>query len=52
MIATVKAETLRLTAPFMSTEEYRHYLCGVFITPHPTLEGVIAVATATETKGI
>lgn len=41
----IKASYLLAALPFISTEETRHYLNGVFIEPLPEGEGVAVVAT-------
>lgn len=41
---TVSANLFRIAATFVSTEETRYYLRGVFVTPHQN-EGVLLVAT-------
>lgn len=44
MTTTVNADLFRIVAPFISTEEARFYLRGVFIQPHQA-NGVYLVAT-------
>ena len=47
----IKAEYLRMLAPFISQEETRYYLNGVCIAPHPEV-GVLAVATDGHCMGV
>jgi len=49
---TTQAKYLAMLLPFMSKQETRYYLNGIYVTPHPADDGILLVATDGHRMGI